>query len=134
MSFLDREFAASARLRDATTIENARELAELWHWRSRTRECIEQNQPFPEIPAKPGAPQLRSFDDVVRMTAKSAEETGMALETIDEDFKVSGKAFRSLSAPEWSEVGSIIVERHFALNWSCGRAPGNRWDETPTGT
>ena len=71
---------------------------------------------------------------MVRLTAKGMGETTMALETIDEDFKVKGKAFRSLSAGEWSEVGSIIVERHFTLNWLCGRAPGNRWDETPTGT
>jgi len=26
------------------------------------------------------------------------------------------------------------MERHKALNWLCGFAPGNRWDETPTDT
>lgn len=32
------------------------------------------------------------------------------------------------------DATSIIMERHFALNWLCGMAPGNRWDETPTDT
>jgi hypothetical protein len=51
-----------------------------------------------------------------------------------EDFPVRGIAFRDLSLSEWKDVSSVIIERHFALNWVCGRAPGNRWDETPTGT
>jgi hypothetical protein len=55
-------------------------------------------------------------------------------EVIDEDFAVHGKAYRDLSPEEWSEVRSITLERHFALNWLCGYAPNNRWDETPTDT
>jgi hypothetical protein len=31
-------------------------------------------------------------------------------------------------------VKSVAVERHFTLNWLCGYAPGNEWDDTPTGT
>jgi hypothetical protein len=53
---------------------------------------------------------------------------------VDEDFAVGGKAYRDLSAEEFANVTSITVERHFALNWLCGRAPENRWDETPTAT
>jgi len=47
---------------------------------------------------------------------------------------IPGKAYRDLSAHEWHEVGSIAVQRHFTLNWLCGYAPENRWDETPTDT
>jgi hypothetical protein len=31
-------------------------------------------------------------------------------------------------------VSSATIERHFALNWLRGYAPGNEWDETPTDT
>ena len=48
---------------------------------------------------------------------------------IDPDTKV-----RDLTEEEWREVTSIAAERHFALNWLCGYAPGNRWDATPTET
>jgi hypothetical protein len=32
---------------------------------------------------------------------------------------------------EWSPAVAIARERLHALNWLCGYAPGNRWDETP---
>lgn len=122
------EFAATAKLRDPAVLEDARSLAELWHWRSRTRQLIEEKRPFPEMP------QFKSYDEIVRFTAKAAKEAGTLAEIVDEDFPVRGKAFRDLSAEEWLKVQSIAVERHHALNWLCGRAPGNRWDETPTDT
>ena len=122
------EFAAAAKLRDAAALEGARSLAELWHWRSRTRQLIEERRPFPEMP------QFKSYDEIVRFTAKAAKQEGTVAEIIDEDFAVGGKAFRDLSLEQWSRVQSIAAERHHALNWVCGRAPGNRWDETPTGT
>ena len=53
---------------------------------------------------------------------------------IEEDFPANGKAYRKLSAQEWSEVRSVTFERHIALNWLCGYSLGNEWDQTPTET
>ena len=55
-------------------------------------------------------------------------------EMIDNDFPAMGKAYRELDGREWSEVRSITMERHYALNWLCGLAPNNQWDATPTDT
>jgi Domain of unknown function (DUF4272) len=121
-------FLVNSKLLDGKRIEKSRSLAELWHWRSRTRELIEQKRPFPtEIP------QFKSYDEIVRFTAKAANEEG-SFQIIDEDFVAIGKAYRDLTDEEWSSIRSITFERHFALNWLCGYAPDNRWDETPTGT
>jgi hypothetical protein len=76
---------------------------------------------------------VRSYDDIVRFTAKKLDEEGR-MRAIDEDFPAKGKASRELSDDEWSEVRSITMERHIALNWLCGYAPNNEWDETPTDT
>jgi hypothetical protein len=102
-------FIEGAQLRPVREIEKARSAAELWHWRSRTRQLITRGE-------------------VLRAT----EGLFPAIES--EDFPVRGIAYRDLSLSEWKDVSSVTVERHFALNWLCGRAPGNRWDETPTGT
>jgi len=74
---------------------------------------------------------LTGFDDLIRHLARAAQENGMLTELMDDDFAISGKAYRDLDAEEWSRVGSVTVERHHALNWLCGNAPGNRWDEVP---
>jgi hypothetical protein len=121
-------FFANAKLIEEKTIEQKRSLGELWHWRSRTRQLIEEKKPFPT-----NIPQFKSYDEIVRVSAKAANEKD-GLKIIDEDFAVKGKAYRDLTDAEWSEVSSIAVERHFALNWLCGYAPENRWDETPTDT
>ncbi len=126
-------FIGSARLREESEIDAARETAEFWHWRSRTRELIERGEPFPDEEDLKTA-GLRCYDDVVRISASNGVQEGLIPKCIDEDFPAKGKAYRDLSEEEWSEVTSITVERHFALNWLCGYAPGNRWDETPTDT
>lgn len=128
------DFFKTASLRPREELEKQRELAELWHWRSRTRQLVEKGEPFPAMPPNPGGPEFRSYDDIVRFTSKAAKEKGDFAEIIEEDFPARGKAYRNLTADEWSEVSSITMERHFALNWLCGHAPGNRWDETPTST
>lgn len=120
-------FIDSAKLRAPDEIESKRSLAETWHWRSRTRRLIEEKRPFPNMP------QFKSYDEIVRFTAKAAGEMGN-IATCHEDFQAKNKAYRDLTDEEWSEVESITIERHFALNWLCGYAPGNCWDETPTGT
>ena len=54
------------------------------------------------------------------------------MEIADEDCAAFGKPYRELTEDEWQMTTSITVERHFALNWLCGYAPNNRWDDTPT--
>ncbi len=122
------DFLVRAKLLDEKRIETNRSLAELWHWRSRTRELIEQKRPFPVEIA-----QFKSYDEIARFTAKAANAKN-SLEIIDEDFASNGKAYRDLTDEEWSSIRFIAFERHFALNWLCGYAPDNRWDKTPTGT
>jgi hypothetical protein len=121
-------FLISAKLLDEEIIEKNRSLAEFWHWRSRTRRLIEEKRQFPAEIQK-----FKSYDEIIRFSAKAASEKD-GLKIIDEDFAVSGKAYRDLTDAEWSEASSIAVERHFALNWLSGYAPENCWDETPTET
>jgi hypothetical protein len=116
----------SSTLRGATEIERAREIAELWHWRSRTTRLQEDGY----TPRK-GQPSL---DTIVRTVAKRMAADGMLPTAIDEDFPVLGRAYRDLSEDQRATVQSIAMERHLALNWLCGHAPGNEWDETPTDT
>lgn len=119
-------YCRSASLRDRAAIDRAREIAELWHWRRRTRQLQRDgNQP------RAGEPTL---DEIVREVAPRMVADGMLPNVIDEDFPVLGRAYRDLSEDEWTMAGSIAMERHFALNWLCGYAPGNDWDETPTDT
>jgi hypothetical protein len=124
-------FRKQIKLRSEAEIDEARAAAELWHWRSRTRELKEGGFQLPEDLKKPG---VASLDDVVRLTAAHAFHEGTIAEAIDGDFPARGKAYGALSDEDWSEVRSIAVERHRALNWLTGRAPNNRWDETPTET
>jgi len=124
----DEATAAGMRLRPIEELRKAREAAELWHWRSRTRYLTERGD---KVPA--GLP-FDSYDAIARMTAKAAVERGMLASTIGDDFPALGKPYRDLTADEWSLVTSIAMERHRALNWLCGYAPANRWDETPTST
>lgn len=77
---------------------------------------------------------FQSYDDIARFAARKAAEAGTIPPCVEDDFPANGKAYRDLTAQEWSEVRSITVERHFALNWLCGYAPDNQWDDTPTDT
>jgi hypothetical protein len=126
-------FVESSRLRPHHEIERARDIAELWHWRSRTREIIEEGEQLVAIDELVSA-GFRTYDDIVRFTASRAAEDGTIPNAIDDDFPARGKAYRDLLPEEWSEVHSITFERHFALNWLCGFAPDNRWEDTPTDT
>jgi hypothetical protein len=126
-------FVSSAELRERSEIESARELAELWHWRSRTRTLIERGdllEPNEELLGE----GIRTYDDIVRKTAKLATAQGDLAAMIDEDFPVRGAAYRDASNDFWSEVTSITIERHHTLNWLCGFSEGNSWDDVPTDT
>lgn len=126
-------FINSANLRDNSQIDRARNLAELWHWRSRTRQLLERGDKL-QPDEKTLAAGFRSFDDIVRFSAIQAAKEKSIPQCINDDFPAKGKAYRDMSDKEWAEVRSITRERHFALNWLCGYAPENRWDETPTDT
>ena len=94
---------------------------------------MERGDVFPDHPGLK-AMGLHSYKDVVRLSARTAAQEQAIPPCIGEDYPAKGKAFRDLTFEEWSEVRSIIVQRHFALNWLCGFAPDNHWDETPTET
>jgi hypothetical protein len=120
-------------LRPVGETEVKQGLMEFWHWRIRTRELIDSGEVLkPDAALKRAG--LNNFDDIIRFSAKKAFETGTLTELMDDDFVFSGKPVRSLSKDEFSRASSIIIERHYALNWLCGMAPGNRWDDTPTDT
>ena len=122
------EFLDSAVLIPEGEIEKRRSLAELWHWRSRTRELIEKGQQLPS-----GTPYA-SFNEIVSIAANEAYKRGDLSQVLDDDFPVRGKPYRILTEEEWSEIRSITIERHHALNWLCGHADGNKWNRTPTDT
>ena len=126
-------FVSAARLRNESEVDRARDDAELWHWRSRTRQLIEDGREFP-ADEQSRAAGFSSYDDIVRFTARELSEEGRIPASIEDDFPAYAKAYRKLSAQEWPEVRSVTMERHLALNWLCGYAPGNEWDETPTDT
>jgi hypothetical protein len=127
------EFIRAASLLAAQRIASARNRAELWHWRSRTYELMLDGQALPDDPELRSA-GFESYDDVVRFTVEKMVEQKSLPRSIDGDFPVRGKAYRDLTREEWATVSSITTERHFALNWLCGLAPANRWDDTPTDT
>jgi hypothetical protein len=119
-------FARAALRRPDPEIEEARACAELWHWRSRTRQLVEEG--YHQPPDEPG------LDAIVRDVATQAARDGIVPSPIEGDFPVFGKAYRALSSDEWALARSIAMERHFALNWVSGYSPGNEWDDTPTDT
>jgi hypothetical protein len=125
-------FLDNAELRSYEVIERQREIAELWHWRSRTRQ-LEERGDVSSVDESAGQ-LVRSFDDIVRVTATKAFDDGNLTQILEGDFVAFGQPYRLLNPKEWSAATSIASERHFALNWLCGYAPGNRWDDTPTDT
>jgi Domain of unknown function (DUF4272) len=116
-----------ATLRPRESIEKQRDLAELWHWRSRTRQLQESGYNFK-------FPDGMTIEKVLRVTSAEAATNGDIPNPIGDDFPAFGKAYRDLTNDEYSQATSIAVERHHAFNWLCGLAPGNRWAETPTDT
>lgn len=114
-------------------INHKRDIMEVWHWRVNTRRLIEDNYNFvPDEKMKKAG--INCLDDIVKQAAKSAYMNHDINEIIDDDFVFKGQPFRDLSEDDFHEATSIIIERHHALNWLCGYAPNNNWDETPTNT
>lgn len=116
-----------AALRQHTLVEKQRDLAELWHWRSRTRQLQESDYKF-------SFPGDTTIEKIIEMTSAKAATDGVIPSPIGNDFPAFGKAYRDLTQAEYQQATSIAMERHRALNWLCGLSPGNGWSETPTGT
>lgn len=115
-------------LRPAADLEGARTVAQAWHWRSVRRRLIESADQIPPLPND------LTLDQVVRLSARAAAEAGDFAEPCDEDWPAFGKAYRDPSPDEYAHAASIALKRHKALNWICGFAPKNQWDQTPTDT
>ena len=116
------------KLRASDLIQKQRDLAELWHWRARTR-CLQEEGRMPTV-----LPGGMTVEQMLRRTSEKAAEEGVIPPPIEGDFPAFGKPYRNLTPTEFSIATSIAMERHRAFNWLCGYAPGNRWTETPTNT
>jgi hypothetical protein len=114
--------------RSAAEIERARSVAELRHWRSRTRQL--QDQGLPLSPLLGG----HTHDDIVRLAAEKAADAGDIPAPCGGELSAFGKPYRELSPEELALITSIALQRHRALNWLCGLAPNNQWDQSPTDT
>jgi Domain of unknown function (DUF4272) len=113
------EFRHAATLRSPEELERARCQAELWHWRARMRQLQERGETGADL-------------DSVRLTTAKAHDDGLIPAPIDGDFPAFGEAYRALDAEQAGELTSGAGERHYALNWLCGRAAD--WDKVPTET
>jgi hypothetical protein len=114
------EFRHGATLRSPEELERARSQAELWHWRARTRQLQELDEAGGEL------------DSATRLATARAHEEGSIPPPIDGDFPAFDQAYGALDAEQAGELSSGAGERHYALNWLCGRAAD--WDKVPTGT
>jgi hypothetical protein len=117
------DFRARASLRPPEVIGRARDIAELWHWRARTRQLQERGELQGDG---------HDLDAITRQAAALAQADGSIPQPIDEDFPAYGKPYRELDSAEYASVTSSAVERHYALNWLCGYA--SDWDCVPTDT
>jgi hypothetical protein len=122
------EHLKTATLRPANEIDSKRDLAELWHWRCRTRTLLESGK-IPSV-----LDNGTTLKEVIELSATKAAEAQAFEAAIGCDFPTYGKPFCEMTDEEFARVTSISQERHKAFNWLCGYAPGNRWDETPTDT
>jgi hypothetical protein len=122
------DLVKKARLRDSKEIERQHDIAELWHWRSRTRRLQEEGRMPTVVGGNLTVPQM------LQMTSSKAAENGDIPTPIDGDFPAFGKSYANLTRQEYAKATSIAQERHRALNWLCGYAPKNKWSETPTDT
>lgn len=126
ISFLKdtRAIVADARLRSLVELQDARRIAELWHWRARTYQMAHE-------PDRHRRPTDKSEEEFVRAAATSAKHDGR-FATINGDFSVFGKPYREATEEEWQLLLSIARERHYGLNWLTGI--GEDWDEVLTDT
>ncbi len=124
----DGSWIATAQLRYEEEREDARYVAEIWHWRAKAH-AIELGEIPMQVP--PGKTIGEVMAQVIDYTAEQAEESGM-FTRIGGDFPVLGKAYRQLTRQEFATIRAIATERHRALNWVQGY--GGDWDDTALDT
>jgi hypothetical protein len=117
------DFAQCALLRPVAQLRHARAVAELWHWRSRTRNW--QNGKSRGVTASLST-------GIIQEAAENAYSERNIPHPIEGDFPAFGKPYGALTPKEHSRMASIAYERHFAFNWLCGYS--SDWDTTPTDT
>lgn len=122
------EFLSRGVLRPFDEISHARDVAELWHWRSRTTAL----QRSGERPPNDYPKELNTYEKIIRVTAEHAFGSEDIPRPIKHDFPAFGKPYARLTEEEYSICTSIAMERHYALNWLCGYAED--WDNVPTDT
>lgn len=122
------EFITQARLRPKRDIEKQRQIAELWHWRARTRDPPMQGRFGDGSVASP------TIEQIIKVTATRYARIGRLPNAIAGDFQALGKPYRDLSSDEFATLTSISRERHKAFNWLCGYSPTGRWADTRTDT
>ena len=122
-----KELIQQAHLRPKEEIKRQRNVAELWHWRARTRRLQEDGHLF----QLPGG---YTIEQVIELTALKGAESGDLPRPIGSDFPAMGKPYRDLSFEEFAILTSIAQERHKALNWLCGFSSSGQWADTPTDT
>lgn len=117
-----------ARLRPKREIEKQRQIAELWHWRARTRRVQKADN---------GVVQLvggRTIEQIIERAATMGARGGRLPNPIAGDFPAMGKPYHNLSSDQFATLASIAYERHKAFNWLCGYSPTGRWADTRTDT
>ncbi len=122
------ELIRQARLRPRREILKQRQIAELWHWRARTRRLQEQGRLDDESVAG------TKIEQIIERAATRYARFGRLPDAIAGDFPALGKPYRDLSSDEFAILSSIAQERHRALNWVCGESPTGRWEDTRTDT
>jgi hypothetical protein len=123
-----KELIKQAHLRPQEEIKKQRDIAELWHWRSRTRRLQEEGQLNGQLFGG------QTIEQIIAFSASKGAENGDLPRPIGSDFPAMGKSYRDLSSEEFHMLTSIAQERHKALNWLCGLSPSGRWSDTPTET
>lgn len=122
------ELITQARLRPKRDIEKQRQIAELWHWRARTRYLQEQG------PLDGESEGIPAIEEIIEKIANRDARIGLLPTPIAGDFPALRKPYRDLSSQEFATLGSISQERHKAFNWLCGYSPTGRWADTRTDT
>lgn len=122
-----KDLIKQAQLRPHEEINKQRDIAELWHWRARTRRLQEEGHLFQ-------LPNGYTIEQVIELAATKGAESGDLPSPIGSDFPAMGKPYGDLSLEEFATLTSIAQERHKALNWLCGFSSSGRWTDTPTST
>lgn len=112
------ELRRKVTLRSEEARNDARDIAELWHWRANTARAW----------------TARSAR-IVADAAKAAHAQGMVGRPIAGDFPWRKKAYAVLEQDDADEASSMAVERHHALEWLTDERPTHAsWDRVRTDT